>query len=51
MAPLRVLVSIPPQAYFVERVGGARVAVEVLAGPGQSPHAYEPTARQIASLR
>lgn len=51
MAPLRAIVSIPPQAYFVERVGGAHVAVEVLAGPGQSPHAYEPTARQIASLR
>ncbi len=45
-----VVVSIPPQAYFVQRVGGPRVAVEVLVGQGQSPHLYEPTPRQIANL-
>ncbi|MFH1539353.1 MAG: zinc ABC transporter substrate-binding protein, partial [bacterium] len=39
-----------PQAYFVERVGGAHVEVEVLVGPGQSPHTYEPTPRQVAAL-
>lgn len=47
---VRVVVSILPQAYFVERVGEPRVAVEVLVGQGQSPHLYEPTPRQIASL-
>jgi zinc transport system substrate-binding protein len=45
-----VAVSIIPQAYFVERIGGRRVTVEVLVGPGQSPHAFEPTPRQVTAL-
>lgn len=45
-----VMVSILPQAYFVERIAGDRVAVSVLVGPGQSPHSYEPTPRQMADL-
>lgn len=47
---LKVAVSILPQAYFVERVGGEHVEVLVLVGPGQSPHTYEPTARQMTDL-
>ena len=47
---LRVVVSIVPQAYFAERIGGDRVAVSVLVGPGQSPHSYSPTPRQRAEL-
>jgi len=47
---LKVVVSILPQAYFVERVGGDRVEVEVLVGPGQSPHSYELTPRQLEAL-
>jgi len=47
---LKVVVSILPQAYFVERIGGERVEVEVLVGPGQSPHAWEPTPRQVEGL-
>mgnify|MGYP001111684144 CR=1 FL=1 len=49
-AKVRVFVSVIPQAYFVERVGGERVDVEVLVGPGQSPHTYEPTPKQVARL-
>jgi len=45
-----VVVSILPQAYFVERIAGERVNPMVLVGPGQSPHAYEPTPRQMADL-
>ena len=45
-----VVVSILPQAYFVERIAGSRVRPVVLVGPGQSPHAYEPTPRQMAEL-
>ncbi|MFH0911640.1 MAG: zinc ABC transporter substrate-binding protein [Planctomycetota bacterium] len=45
-----VFVSILPQAAFVEAVGGRFVEVSVLVGPGQSPHTYEPTPRQIAAL-
>lgn len=45
-----VVVSILPQAYFVERIAGGRFAPVVLVGPGQSPHSYEPTPRQMAEL-
>jgi len=34
----------------VERVGGERVDVEVLVGPGQSPHAYDLTPKQLEGL-
>jgi len=47
---LSVYVSILPQAYFVEQVGGEQVDVSVLVGPGQSPATYEPTPRQMAGL-
>ena len=49
-APLQVFVSILPQKYFVERVGGGQVAVSVMVGPGQSPETYEPTPKQMAAL-
>ena len=47
---LRVYVSIPPQKYFVQRVGQDHVDVSVLLPPGQSPGTFEITARQLASL-
>lgn len=47
---LDVFVSILPQAYFVEQIGGNRVTVHVLVGPGQSPETYEPTPRQMSEL-
>ncbi|MDD3938003.1 zinc ABC transporter substrate-binding protein [Rhodoferax sp.] len=49
-APLPVFVSILPQKYFVERVGGEQVVVSVMVGPGQSPATYEPTPRQMTAL-
>lgn len=48
--PLRVFVSILPQADFVKRIAGDRVDVEVMVGPGQSHHTYEPTPRQVSRL-
>jgi zinc transport system substrate-binding protein len=45
-----VYVSILPEAHFVERVGAGRVSVEVLVQPGQNPHSFEPTPRQMAAL-
>ena len=39
--PLSVFVSILPQKYMVERIGGDRVAVTVMVGPGNSPATYE----------
>jgi zinc transport system substrate-binding protein len=47
---LSVFVSVPPQVCFVERVGGERVSVEALIGPGQDPHTFEPTPRQMARV-
>ncbi len=43
-------VSIPPQKYFVEKVGGDLVDVSVVIPPGADPHIYEPTARQMQAL-
>jgi len=49
-APMEIFVSILPQKYFVERVGGERVSVSVMVRPGQSPATYEPTPRQLSHL-
>lgn len=49
-ARVKVAVGILPHAYFVERIGGSLVDVTVMVGPGQSPHAFEPTPRQITAL-
>jgi zinc transport system substrate-binding protein len=45
-----VAVSVLPQGYFVERISGGRVSVLTLAGPGQNPHSYDPSPRQMADL-
>ena len=47
---LGVFVSILPQKFFVERIGGDRVSVEVMVQPGRSPATYEPTPNQAAAL-
>jgi len=47
---VQVTVSILPQAWFVDQIGGSRVEVSVLVGPGHSPATYEPTPRQMAFL-
>lgn len=45
-----IAVSILPQRYFLERIGGSRVTALVLVGPGQDPHSYDPTPQQMVSL-
>ena len=47
---LGVTVSILPQKYFVERIGGDLVEVNVMVGPGMDPHTYEPQPAQMQSL-
>jgi len=47
---LTVSVSILPQKYLVERIGGDTVNVNVMVGPGESPHSYEPKASQMTAL-
>jgi zinc transport system substrate-binding protein len=49
-APIDVAVTLEPEAFFVERVGGAAVRVQVLVGPGQCAETYEPTPKQMARL-
>ena len=49
-AGLNVFVSILPQKYFVEKIGGARVSVHVMVTPGKSPATYEPTPNQVVEL-
>ncbi len=48
--PLSVFTTVVPLATFVERIGGDQVRVQALVRPGQNPHAYEPSPRQVAAL-
>jgi zinc transport system substrate-binding protein len=48
--PVKAFVSILPQKYFVERIGGDLVDVSVLVLPGANPHMYEPSPRQMTAL-
>ncbi|MCL5125235.1 MAG: zinc ABC transporter substrate-binding protein [Deltaproteobacteria bacterium] len=45
-----VFASIEPVAYFVKRVAGPLADINVLVGPGQEPHTFEPTPKLIAKL-
>lgn len=47
---LNVFVSILPQKYFVEKIGGDKVDVSVLVGPGQSHSTFDPLPRDMAAL-
>lgn len=48
--PVKVIVSIVPQAWIVDQVGGTLVQVEVLAPPHHSPETYQITPRQMDAL-
>lgn len=48
--PLPVVVSIAPQKYFAEKVGGSHVSVTVMIPPGADPHTYEPKPKQVIAL-
>jgi zinc transport system substrate-binding protein len=45
-----ISVSILPQRYFIERLAGDRVEVNVMIPPGASPATYEPTVAQLEYL-
>lgn len=47
---IKVSVSVLPQAYFVERIGGNRVETQVMIPVGASPATYEPTPQQLVML-
>lgn len=48
--PLSVVVSILPQKYFVEQIGGKYVSVTAMVGKGNDPHSYEPKPSQLIKL-
>lgn len=48
--PIKIMVSILPQEYFVNRIGGDRVRVKTLVQSGHSPATYAPTPKQMADL-
>lgn len=48
--PLRVTTTIGMVADLVKQVGGARVTVSQMMGPGVDPHLYKPTAADAAAL-
>ncbi len=45
-----VFVSIPPQKYFVEKIGGDHVSVRTMVLPGRSPATYDPSPSQVIAL-
>ncbi|WP_028574585.1 metal ABC transporter solute-binding protein, Zn/Mn family [Desulfonatronovibrio hydrogenovorans] len=47
---IKVMVSITPQKYFVEKIGEDLVDVSVLLPPGASPHSFEPRPGQMVEL-
>ena len=47
---VKVFVSIPPQKYFVEKIGGDLVDISVMVLPGFSPATYEPKPKQMVKL-
>jgi zinc transport system substrate-binding protein len=48
--PIPVFVSIVPQKYFVERIGGNQVDVEVMVKPGESPATFNPNPKKMSLL-
>jgi len=48
--PTTVFVSIAPQKYFVERIGGDEVQVEVMVNPGESPATFNPNPKKMSQL-
>ncbi|XOF34347.1 MAG: metal ABC transporter solute-binding protein, Zn/Mn family [Candidatus Electrothrix sp. YB6] len=49
-APMQVFVSIAPQKWLVDRVGGELVDTHILLDKGQDPHLYQPTPEKLTAL-
>lgn len=45
-----VTTSILPQKYFIDRISGGLIDVNVMVPEGSDPHIYEPTAKQMKDL-
>lgn len=49
-APVKVVASIPPVQFLVDRIGGDQVSSILLLGQGKEPHSYEPSPRQLVEV-
>lgn len=49
-AAVQVFVSLPPQKWLTDRIGGEHLATGVLLQNGQDPHTFEPTPKQVIAL-
>ncbi|MGB5685983.1 MAG: zinc ABC transporter substrate-binding protein, partial [Candidatus Electrothrix sp.] len=49
-APLPIFVSIAPQKWLVEQLGGDLVKTQVLLDKGQEPHTYQPSPEKLTVL-
>jgi len=47
---MNIIVSIPPQAEFVEEICKEKADITIMIPPGASPHTYEPTASQLVNV-
>jgi len=47
---INVLVTIPPQIWFVKQIAGDNISVSVIVKQGKSPHVFEPTPKEILEL-
>lgn len=45
-----IYVGLPPQRWLVQQLASNRVQIGLLLEPGQNPHTFEPTARQVKEL-
>ena len=48
---LKIVASNYPLAYFAERIGGARVAVDLPAPPGEDPAFWKPSAQAVGQMQ
>lgn len=48
--PVKAFVSIPPQAFFVEQIGGDHVMIDTLLMPGKNHDTFTPSPDQVARL-
>ncbi|MFH0785480.1 MAG: zinc ABC transporter substrate-binding protein [Pseudomonadota bacterium] len=49
-AAFEVFVSIPPQKWLSDRIGGQHLSTGLLIPKGQDPHTFEPTPKQVGAL-
>lgn len=47
---ISIVVSVPPEAEFVEKVGGDKVKVTAMVPAGANPHTYEPLPEQLKEV-